>query len=108
MKHRLERQARNEALIRDVNQQQASLDARTIWADPEHLFEFVCECGETTGCDRRVEMTLDEYERVRQQDDRFALTPGHENEAIETIVERHPRFLIVDKREEFERFVESD
>jgi hypothetical protein len=106
MHHRQDRQARNEALIRDVNQQQAVLDAQTAWAASEHLFDFICECGDTR-CDSRIEMTLDEYERVRQQDDRFAVTPGHENEEIETVVERHPRFLIVDKRDQFEPLVEG-
>ena len=107
MQHRLERQARNEALIRDVNQQQAVLDAQTGWAGSEHLFDFICECGDTRGCESRIEMTLREYERVRRQDDRFAVAPGHQDDAIETVVERHPRYVIVDKRAQFEPLVEQ-
>jgi hypothetical protein len=51
-------------------------------------------------------MTLAEYERVRQQRDRFAVLPGHENDQIEDIVETHERFVIVDKRDEVEGVVE--
>jgi hypothetical protein len=49
-------------------------------------------------------MTLDEYERVRSQRDRFALVPGHENSAIERVVERDDRYVVVDKLDEAERF----
>jgi hypothetical protein len=103
MEERLERQAANEALTRSVNQRLASIDEHaTVWAEPGHLFQFVCECGAGKGCTARVEMTLEEYDRVRAEDDRFALVPGHQTAALERIVEQHERFLIVDKRQEFE------
>jgi hypothetical protein len=51
-------------------------------------------------------MTLEEYERVRSQRDRFAVVPGHENGEIERVVEEADRFLIVDKRDEVEHLVE--
>jgi hypothetical protein len=53
-------------------------------------------------------MRLDEYERVRDQDDRFALAPGHENLEIECVVERHERFFIVDKLAAVEQLVADD
>ena len=53
-------------------------------------------------------MTLEEYERVRQQQDRFVVVPGHENERIERVVERAERFLLVDKRDAYEPFVGGD
>ena len=53
-------------------------------------------------------MTLVEYERVRQQQDRFAVVPGHEEDAIEVVVERSGRFCLVDKRDAYERFVGGD
>ena len=107
MKARLERQARNESLIRTVNDQIAALDQRaTSWAAPEQQFEFRCECGRGSGCEGRVSMTLEEYERVRGQRDRFAVVPGHESDEIERVVETADRYLIVDKRDEAEPFVE--
>ena len=107
MEERLERQARNESLMRTVNDERAAIDERaTAWADSEHQFEFQCECGRDKACEGRVLMTLEEYERVRSQRDRFAVVPGHENREIEHVVERADRFLIVDKRDEVEHLVE--
>ncbi|HET8622803.1 MAG TPA: hypothetical protein VFM14_04520, partial [Gemmatimonadales bacterium] len=106
VKERLERQARNEALMRSVNEQIAALDEHADWAVPGHQFEFRCECGDTGGCDGRVLMTLAEYERVRRQRDRFAVVPGHETNEIEAVVERDERYVIVDKRDEAEPLVE--
>ncbi len=109
MKERLERQARNEGLMRTVNDRIAALDERataTGWADPEQRFEFQCECGKNSGCDRRVLMTLAEYERVRRQRDRFAVAPGHETDEIEYVVEEDERYVMVDKRDEVEHLVE--
>jgi hypothetical protein len=104
---RLERQARNESLMRTVNDQLAAIDERaTGWADSEQQFEFQCECGRDEGCEGRVRMTLGEYERVRSQRDRFAVIPGHENGEIERVVARGDSYLIVDKRDEVEHLVE--
>ncbi len=107
MNQRLERQARNESLIRAVNDQIAALDeAAADWAAPDHQFVFRCECGQNTGCDGRVLMTMAEYERVRGQRDRFAVVPGHERDEIEHVVEQSDRYAIVDKRDEVEPLVE--
>jgi hypothetical protein len=105
MEERLERQARNEALQREVNERVASLDERADWADAEQQFEFQCECGQP-GCESTVTMTLAEYERVRSERDRFAVVPGHVEEKIERVVERNERFLIVDKRDRVEHLVQ--
>ncbi|MDQ3778485.1 MAG: hypothetical protein M3310_06440 [Actinomycetota bacterium] len=107
MKERLERQARNEALMRTVNERIAAIDEHaTTWASPDQRFEFHCECGRGGGCDGSVLMTLAEYDRVRSQRDRFAVVPGHENGAIEHVVEEDETFLIVDKRDAVEDLVE--
>ena len=46
MEERFERQARNEALLREVNDQIAALgQGAGGWADPDHRFDFQCECG---------------------------------------------------------------
>ncbi len=104
---RYEQQARNEALIRTVNERIKSLDQEAgAWTDHKERFWFQCECGNTDTCDERVEMTLAEYERVRSQRDRFAVLPGHETDEIERVVEANDRFLIVDKRDAVEPLVE--
>lgn len=107
MRGRFERQARNEGLMRSVNERIAALDERAGgWAAPEHRFKFQCECGQIDGCDGRVLMTLAEYERVRGERDRFAVVPGHETDAIEYVVAEDERYVIVDKRDAVEHLVE--
>lgn len=59
---------------------------------------FVCECG-TLGCNATVELTIPEYEGVRSGFQRFLVVPGHELEEIEDVVERHPSYLVVAKRD---------
>jgi hypothetical protein len=115
MNRRLERRARNEALIREVNERIEQVDkaAQEASLGPEDaLFEFLCECGAggdgDVGCEEHVEMTLQEYEKVRSQDDRFALYPGHEQEALEWVAARNERFVVVDKRRMAEPFVDDD
>ena len=115
MSARLDRQARNESLIREVNERIEQVDKAAEEGNADHketLFEFLCECGKgdsgDLGCEEHIEMTIREYEAVRTQDDRFALRPGHEQEALESVAARNERFVIVDKKPSAERFVAND
>jgi hypothetical protein len=110
MRERTIRQAKNETLHREVNERLARLDkqAGEGWADDDELFEFLCECAAGDGCDARVQMKLVEYEQVRQQSDRFAVVPGHENADLEHVVSRNDRYLVVDKNREVEPYVTDD
>jgi hypothetical protein len=115
MDSRLERRARNEALIREVNERIEQLDRAADAADlgdEPVRFEFLCECGaednEGVGCQERIEMTVVEYEEARRQSDRFALLPGHEREELEDVIRRTERFVVVDKKPAAEPFVEDD
>jgi hypothetical protein len=114
MDKRLERTARNEALIREVNERIEQVDKaaeEASLAPEEAFFEFLCECGgddDDLSCVEHVQMTIEEYESVRSQDDRFAVYPGHEKEPLERVVGRNERFVVVDKRPLAEPFVEDD
>ena len=111
MAERFERQARNEALVREVNERIHTLDrdaAGSGATEGVDTFGFRCECGRESGCGESVWMTLDEYEVVRAQDDRFVLVPGHETDGLEHVVEENERFVIVDKVDEAEPFVADD
>ena len=55
---RFERQARNEALFREVNEQIAKLGERAQAWSPEAT-DFLCECGEEGGCGQRVRVPMD-------------------------------------------------
>jgi hypothetical protein len=115
MDKRLEQQSRNEALLREVNERVAELDKaaeESSFAPDQTLFDFLCECGAGDGeggaCLEQVRMTINEYTQVRAQDDRFAVSPGHETELIESVVARTDRFVIVDKEPSAEPFVADD
>lgn len=105
---REERQARNEALMREVNEHVVALSRHPGWADANAPMELHCECGAFPACEARIRMTASDYERVREQDDRFAVHPGHENLELESVVERADGWLIVDKLPEFEPLVADD
>jgi hypothetical protein len=115
MDKRLERTARNEALIREVNERIEKVDKaaeEASLAPEEAFFEFLCECGAEDagdlGCEEHVQLTIREYEQVRSQDDRFAVYPGHEQAELEWVAARNERFVVVDKRPVAEPFVEDD
>jgi hypothetical protein len=110
MKERLERRARNESLFREVNDriEELSENVEAQGIAPEGgLVEFHCECGRD-GCAERVHMTVAEYQRVRADNDRFVLVPGHETPEMEAVVASAERFLVVDKLPEAEPLVGAD
>ena len=78
LEDRFARQAHNESLFREVNERIAKLGKNAQAWSPDGTVEFLCECGEQDGCGQRVRVPVDVYERVRSQDDRFVVRPGHE------------------------------
>ena len=80
----------NEATFRKVNEGMES------GQDPSGLLTFVCECGRLN-CTRLIQLTRAEYEGVRAHPRRFAIVEGHEIPETEEIVERHERYLVVEK-----------
>jgi|SRR5438105_3276875 len=97
---REERLARNETLFREVNERVAEVATNFIEVETRSdPVEFTCECGRPD-CTEPVAMTVVEYEAVRAVPTRFVVAPGHEQPEIETIVERHPSYVMVEKREE--------
>ena len=85
-----QRVAMNEATFRKVN------EGMEAGQEPEGMLAFLCECGRL-GCNRLIELTRAEYEAVRANPRRFALVDGHEILEAEAIVERHDRYLVVEK-----------
>jgi hypothetical protein len=99
------RLAANETIFRDVNE---GIE-RGQWPGEDGApVGFRCECARL-GCNLLVKLTLGEYERVRAHPRRFMMVPGHEIPAVETVVEQHPDYVIVQKRDEAgARAAESD
>jgi hypothetical protein len=105
------RQARNEALLREVNERVVTLDRgpQTAWANgTDERFAVQCECGRAPSCGECISLTLAEYDEVRAQADRFLVLPGHEDPAIEHVVRRNDRYLVVDKIAQVELEVGGD
>jgi hypothetical protein len=109
VEERLERRARNETLIREVNDriEELSTDAEAQGIAPDGLIEFHCECGRE-GCAERVLLTIEEYQGVRADNDRFAVVPGHQTPKMEVVVGVEDRFVVVDKLPEAEPLVGAD
>jgi len=105
---RLERKARNEALLREVNERIAELGEAVRTWEPDATIDFVCECGTDGGCGERVRVPLAAYHRVRARDDLFVLRPGHETPEIERAVDRTADYVIVDKIPAVEHLVRED
>jgi hypothetical protein len=105
---RFARQARNEALFREVNERIAQLGENAQAWSPDGTIEFLCECGEEGGCGQRVRVPAEAYERVRSQDDRFVVRPGHETPELEHAVEWTDDYVVVDKIPDAEPYVEDD
>ncbi len=109
MEARLERTTVNEALFREVNQAIDSVShgfAERGWAPEDGRLDFHCECGRA-GCSTRIQLTPEEYDRVREQDDRFAVAPGHDTPEIESVVQQNERFALVDKNPDAERVLKT-
>ena len=89
---REERAAKNEAVFREVNERikEITVAQRSEWS------AVLCECSDAS-CTATIEISLSEYEATRAHGDRFALVAGHEDPAVEHIVERTDRFLVVEK-----------
>ena len=92
MSDRSERLARNEAMFRSVNERVEEV----VQPGPSEAIDFLCECGDTE-CVEKITLTREEYESVRVDGAQFAIVAGHEIPAIERVVRRADRFLVVRK-----------
>jgi hypothetical protein len=87
---REERIARNEVLLREVNER-----VREV-VPPEGGIDFICECGNEE-CTARVTLTVSEYEEIRADPVEFFVKPGHQIPDVEEVVDTTDRFLRVRK-----------
>lgn len=88
-----ERIALNEALFREVNE----AIQRGVWPGEESkTVRFRCECGRLD-CNGAVELSLSDYQQVRENPRRFVLISGHELPQAEVVVERDSGHVVVEK-----------
>lgn len=93
---RQDRFVENEKLFRSANER---LHQRVDdLVAPGQFIPFLCECIDDT-CMARIELTSEEYEEARSDDEHFVIAPGHPRLDGERIVEEADRFLIVTKED---------
>jgi hypothetical protein len=81
-----------EDVFRRANEEIADLARRHGWRFP---VPFLCECADSQ-CFARLELTLEVYEGVRSNPQRYLTAPGHEiPEAMAT--EQAEAFALVEK-----------
>jgi hypothetical protein len=99
MDERKVRQAKNEALARQLNQHieaaTGDLDFAGV-AAPIDRGEYLCECADLA-CVDHVTLAGAEYAHARSNPIWFVVVPGHEVVDIETVIEANERFAIVEK-----------
>lgn len=96
MSPRATRVSRNEDLFRQVNVHIAGLERGAMSLAQGGLLPLVCECSHT-GCTTPIEVDPATFEEVHQNGMRFLVAPGHEDLEAETVLERRPGYLIVEK-----------
>jgi hypothetical protein len=98
-----ERAAHNEEVFRNINER---IDEGAKQHDVERSLPFHCECCEET-CVEKIELAPGEYDRIAAKIDCFVVIPGHQQGEVESVVERHSTYLVVEKigeaRAEIER-----
>lgn len=89
---------RNEVLFRQVNERLKELgEAFSVVAERA---DFVCECADER-CAEPIQLTLEDYERVRSDSSWFVLVRGHERPEIESVVwDLGGQLLVVEKPDE--------
>jgi len=91
-----QRIAANHAAFREINE---GIE-RGQWPGEESLpVAFRCECARL-GCNRLVQLSVAEYERIRSHSRRFFMADGHELPEAEDVVERCPGYVVVEKRDQ--------
>ena len=86
--------ATTQNLYRAVNERVMELNARfDASGDTIRSVEVLCECGRVS-CAARLSIASADYERVRSDPSTFVLIPGHEDAAVEEVIERTADFVI--------------
>jgi hypothetical protein len=94
-----ERAARNQARFREYNERIEPHNATHVWVDPPYA-DWVCECANEE-CLERVQLTVPEYESVREDPAHFLVAPSdrHVLPEVERVLARHERYWVVQKED---------
>jgi hypothetical protein len=95
MEERIHRAEQNELAFQSYNERRSAAE-RAGQTPADEALQFVCEC-DNPACWKPIELRLSEYERAVSPVDRFIVAPGHQDPAVEIVVEEHDAYLIVSK-----------
>lgn len=98
------RAARNEEIFRGINER---IEQGAEQHGVEAPLPFHCEC-ERASCVGTIDMPPGDYERVVRERYRFVVIAGHEDEAIERVVERAAAYVVVEKIREAREQIDRD
>ena len=93
---REERLANNEAMFRFANERMADWDEVRVSEAVEHYF---CECADPD-CQDKIPLHKSDYEAVRSDSCHFVICRGHEVPDVETVIETHDGWAVVEKTPE--------
>jgi hypothetical protein len=82
-----------QSLFREVNER---IDELTEVFDLQDEMTIFCECG-SEKCHEQISMTGAEYEKLRRIPTHFAVLPGHDVPAVERVIARNTRYVVVEK-----------
>jgi len=88
----VDKRRQNEDLFQEANE---ILERRFQVAGIDGAARFICECASTT-CMQDVRVDLETFASVRNQG-WYMILDGHQDDAIERVVERREAFIIVEK-----------
>lgn len=97
-----ERLALNEALFRTANERAAAWEERQ---DNDDVEPYHCECGDLE-CRQKVSLRRSDYERIRSDPCHFFVAPGHEIPDVESVIETHEDWVLIEKDPEVRDIVE--
>ncbi len=60
------------------------------------LADFVCECRDAE-CTERLALSIDDFDAVRGDPDRFLVHPGHVAAALERLVDVRETYVVVER-----------
>ena len=87
----------NEAIFRQVNEQIRGLNRD--FGTQGGTMTVICECGDAD-CTERLELRVQDYERVRSDSRHYVIARGHEIPDVETVVEEADGYDVVQKKGE--------
>jgi hypothetical protein len=82
-----------QSLFREVNER---IDELAESLDLKEEMTIFCECG-SDKCHEQIILSGAEYEKLRRIPTHFAVLPGHDVPAVERVIARNTRYVVVEK-----------